>query len=223
MNIMYMFFKNEALYVNDLIICNEYSIDCAHADDNPCTHFDRSRICLSSVGTFWCQFVHQLSHELCHCSTSRVQLPKSIQWFDEFICCCSSFLVEKYISVSTDGKYDYMYGNNTAEIFHKYLEIEQDDHIYQVENTKEFFASHRKQYETNQNIIKEHDVFVYEFFRRIGHNWIGLSFVGKMWRIGFDGGCSIEEYLSKLSCICNLEENKILNTITELFGIYAST
>lgn len=132
MNIMYTVFKNEALYVNDLIICNKYSANCAYTDDNPCTHFDRSRICISSTGAFWCQFVHQLSHELCHCSTSRIQLPQSIRWFDEFICCCSSFLVEKYISISTVGKYDYMFGNNTAGTFREYLEIKQNGHIYQV-------------------------------------------------------------------------------------------
>lgn len=219
MNIMYTIFKNDALYENNLIISNSYSVDCAFADDEPCTHPDRSRICISSTGAFWCQFVHQLSHELCHCSTSRVQLPQPIKWFDEFICCCSSFLVETYISISTNGNYNYMFGNNTAKIFCEYLGIEQSGHIYQVENTKEFFTIHRTQYETNQNLIKNHDVFVYEFFRRIGQNWSGLSFVGKMWKIKLDGCFSVEEYLSRLSISCTSEENVILNVIKEIFGI----
>lgn len=219
MNIMYTLFKNDALYENNLLICNSYSVNCEFADDEPCTHFDRSRICISSMGGKWCQFVHQLSHELCHCSTSRVQLPQPIKWFDEFICCCSSFLVEKYISISTNGKYDYMFGNNTAETFREYLEIKQSGHIYQVENTKEFFTIHRTQYETNQNLIKNHDVFVYEFFRRIGQNWSGLSFIGKMWKVNLDDCSSIEEYLLRLSIICTSEEHEILNVIKEIFGI----
>ena len=219
MNIMYTVFKNDALYENNLIICNSYSVNCEFADDKPCTHPDRSRICISSTGAFWCQFVHQLSHELCHCSTSKIQLPQPIKWFDEFICCCSSFLVEKYISISTNGKYDYMFGNNTAKTFREYLEIKQSGHIYQVENTKKFFTIHRMIYETNQNLIKNHDVFVGEFFRRIGQNWSGLSFVGKMWKVNLDDCSSIEEYLLRLSIICTSEENEILNVIKEIFGI----
>lgn len=219
MNIMHSVFKNDALYENNLIICNSYSVNCEFADDKPCTHFDRSRICISSTGDFWCQFVHQLSHELCHCSTSRIQLPQPIKWFDEFICCCSSYLVEKYISISTNGKYDYMFGNNTAETFREYLEIKQSGHIYQVNDCKDFFKINRTQYETDQNLIKNHDVFVYKFFRRIGQNWSGLSFVGKMWKVNLDGCYSIEEYLSRLSTISTSEENKILNVIKEIFGL----
>ena len=219
MDIMYTLFKNDGLYENDLIICNSCSVDCAFADDEPCTHPDRSRVCISCTGAFWCQFVHQLSHELCHCSTSRIQLPQAIKWFDEFICCCYSFLVEKYISISTNGKYDYMFGDNTAKFFCEYLGKEQSGHIYQVENTKEFFTINRTLYETNQNLIKNHDVFVYEFFRRIGQNWSGLSFVGKMWKVNLDSCFSIEEYLSRLSIRCTSEENVILNVIKEIFGI----
>ncbi|MBO7149335.1 MAG: hypothetical protein J6V71_00410 [Clostridia bacterium] len=218
-NIMYSFFKNEALYQNDLEISNIYTVSCVFADDNPCTHFDRSRICISSTGSYWCQFVHQLSHELCHCSTSRIQFPQSIKWFDEFICCCSTFLVEKFISTSTNGEYNYMFGDKTAEIFRDYLEIKQVGHIYQAKSTKEFFAIHREQYEANQNLIKNHDVFVYEFFCRIGQTWGGLSFIGKMWKVKLNKCCSIEEYLSRLSNICNSEENRVLNIIREIFGI----
>lgn len=127
--------------------------------------------------------------------------------------------METYISISTNGKYDYMFGDNTAKIFCKYLEIKQSGHIYQVENTKEFFTIHRRLYEINQNLIKNHDVFVYEFFRRIGQNWSGLSFVGKMWKVNLDGCFSIEEYLSRLSISCTAEENGILNVIKEIFGV----
>lgn len=74
-------------------------------------------------------------------------------------------------------------------------------------------------YETNQNLIKKHDVFVYEFFRRIGQNWSGLSLIGKMWKVNLDDCSSIEEYLSRLSIICTSEENEILNVIKEIFGI----
>lgn len=219
MTIMYMAFKNDALYINNLMICYSGSVNCPFSNDEPCTHFDRSSVCISSTGSYWCQFVHQLSHELCHCSTSRTQLPQSIRWFDEFICCCSSFLVEKYISMSINGKYDYMFGKNTAKTFCKYLEIEQEGHVYNVENTKDFFAHYKAQYEANQNLIKKHDVFVHEFFRRVGQNRRGLSFIGKMWKVKLNDCCSIEEYLLRLSLLCNSEENEILNIAIELFGI----
>lgn len=219
MSIMYSVFKNEALYQNNLEISNIYAVNCKFANNNPCTHFDRSKICICSTGSYWCQFVHQLSHELCHCSTSRIQLPQSIQWFDEFICCCSSFLVEKYIATSTNGQYNYMFGDNTAEIFGNYLEIKQTGHVYQTKNTKDFFTTHRAQHESNQNLIKEHDVFVYEFFSKIGQDWEGLSFVGKLWKVELNDCYSIEEYLSRLSIMCNSKENEILNVITEIFGI----
>ncbi len=219
MNIMYRFFQNDELYSNDLNIYYIGSVNCVFANDNPCTHFDRSIICLSSTGPFWCQFIHQLSHELCHCSTSRTQLPQSIRWFDEFICCCSSFLVEKFISISTNGIYDYLYGNNTSRTFREYLQIEQQGHIYRTENSKDFFAIYREQYEINQNLVKKHDIFVYEFFRKLGQNWYGLSFIGKMSKVKLNNCYSIEEYLSRLSLLCNSKENETLNIIIELFGI----
>lgn len=222
MDIMYNVFKNDALYTNNLEICNISSVSCVFATNAPCTHYDRSRICISSAGTFWCQFVHQLSHELCHCSTSRAPFPQSIKWFDEFICCCSSYLVKKYISLSTNGKYVYMYGINTAKTFCEYLQIKQSEHIYQVENTKDFFAVYKAEYEKDQDLIKKHDVFVYEFFLRIGQNWRGLSFIGKMWKVPLNDCYSIEEYLSRLSLLCDSEENEILNTVIELFGINLS-
>lgn len=222
MDIMYVVFKNDALYTNNLEICHTASVNCKFASDSPCTHFDRSRICISSAENFWCQFVHQLSHELCHCSTSRKQLPQVIKWFDEFICCCSSFLVEKYISMSTNEKYDYMYGKHTTKIFREYLEIVQQGHVYEAENTRDFFANYRAEYESNQNIIKKHDVFVYEFFRKLGHNWSGLSFIGKMWKVNLNDCYSIEEYLSRLSLLCDSKENEVLDVVIELFGVKVS-
>lgn len=57
MEIMQTFFKNEALYTKDLIICNIHSVKCPFVDENPCTHFDRSQICLTTTGLYWCQFV----------------------------------------------------------------------------------------------------------------------------------------------------------------------
>ena len=78
-DIMFRYFHNAALFKNDLQIINIHVSNCPWADENPCTHFDRSRICLNVDGAFWCQFAHQLSHELCHCSTSRQQLPQKIK------------------------------------------------------------------------------------------------------------------------------------------------
>ena len=219
MDIMYMFFRNDGLYESDLIISNIASVNCPYADDRPCSHFDRSRICISASNAFWCQFVHQLSHELCHCSTSRRPLPQQVKWFDEFICCCSSFLVEKHISTSTNGKYDYMFKNDTAKEFRMYLEIKQIDHIYKTENTQNMFSNYREQYERNSDLIKKHDVFVYEFFRRMERDWHGLSFVGKMWKVNTDDCFAVEEFLSRLSSLCDSAEKEALNTIVELFGL----
>lgn len=219
LKIMQTFFKNEALYTNDLIICNIHSVKCHFADENPCTHFDRSRICITTTSSYWCQFVHQLSHELCHCSTSKTQLPQSIKWFDEFICCCSSFLVEKHISNSTNTQYNYMFGITTPKTFNDYLKVKQDGHIYQIENIKAFVEKHRHQYVENENLIKKHDLYVLEFFNRINTNWQGLSFVGKMWKIDTTNSMSIEEYLSELHSICNSEERDALKIISDIFSI----
>lgn len=221
LDIMYMFFKNDGLYESDLTICNITSVNCRYADDRPCTHPDRSKICINSSQRHWCQFVHQLSHELCHCSTSRCPLPLQIKWFDEFLCCCSSFLVEKYISTSTNEKYNYMFGNDTANAFGEYLKTELNGHIYKTDNVKNMFFRCRELYEKNQNLIKEHDVYVYEFFRRIGSNWHGLSFIGKMWKVNTDSCFSVEEFLSRLSLLCDSAEKEKLKTVVELFGLGA--
>ena len=219
MGIMRTFFKNDGLYENNLEICNIVSTKCQYADDRPCTHFDRSRICINSSDGHWCQFVHQLSHELCHCSTSRVQLPQQIQWFDEFICCCSSFLVEKFISTSKDDKYNYMYSRDTAKTFHDYLEIEEVDHLYSTDSTQKLFSSFRKLYEKDPNLIKNHDVYIREFFQRTDSNWDGLSFVGKMWKVNINNILTVEDFLSRLLLRCNSAERNALNVVIELFGL----
>ena len=191
-DIMFRYFHNDALFKNDLQIIDIHTANCPWADENPCTHFDRSRICLNVQGTYWCQFIHQLSHELCHCSTSRHQLPQKIKWFDEFICCCSSCLVETIISLDRTHRYDYMFPSRAAEVFSKYLRTEIDGNIYEVESTTEFFAINRKKYEANQNLIKSHEVYIRSFFETLNGDFSGLSFVGKMYLVQTDDDMIIE-------------------------------
>ena len=217
--IMKSFFKNDALYTSDLTIQSITKRNCFCEDLLPCTHDDRSIICISSDGAYWCQFIHQLSHELCHCSTSRISLPKKIRWFDEFVCCCSSFFVEKYISSINDGRYDYMFGEKTNDVFYDYFNGEQIGHVYKVKDTKDFFALHRKQYEQDENLIKKHDVYVRRLFELIGDNLTGFSFVGKMWKVGINECETIESYLAKLLNICNEEEKLTIDIVLNIFGI----
>ena len=218
-SIMELFLKNDALYTGDLTIQSITDSNCIFADDSPCTHYDRSIICISSIGTRWCQFIHQLSHELCHCSTSRISLPQKIKWFDEFICCCASFLVEQYISSINNGRFDYMYGERTKDVFYDYFNGEQIGHVYKVKDTKDFFALHRKQYEQDENLIKKHDVYVRRLFELIGDNLTGFSFVGKMWKVGINECETIESYLAKLINICNEEEKLTIDIVLNIFGI----
>ena len=218
-DIMFRYFHNDALFKNDLQIIDIHTANCPWADENPCTHFDRSRICLNVQGTYWCQFIHQLSHELCHCSTSRHQLPQKIKWFDEFICCCSSYLVETIISLDRTHRYDYMFPGRAAEVFGKYLRTEIDGNIYVVEKTTEFFAINRKNYEANQNLIKSHEVYIRSFFETLNGDFSGLSFVGKMYLVRTDDEMVVEDFLQQLLELCDTKEQSIIYQICKLFGI----
>lgn len=218
-DIMFRYFHNDALFKNDLQIIDIHTANCPWADENPCTHFDRSRICLNVQGAFWCQFVHQVSHELCHCSTSRQQLPQKIKWFDEFICCCSSYLVETIIAQETTQKYEYMFFGRTKESFLDYLKIESEGHIYRVDNIQEFFADNKEQYLKNENLIKKHDVYVRTFFETLIGDFSGLSFVGKMYLVRTDDEMVVEDFLQQLLKLCDTKEQSIIYQICKLFGI----
>lgn len=218
-NIMYRYFNNEILFRNDLIIYNIKSLDCLCAGEDPCTHYDRSHICLNVDGAHWCQFVHQLSHELCHCSTSRTQLPQNIKWFDEFICCCSSYLVELIISQETSGLYNYMFGESTSKNFADYLLIEEKEHIYCVDSIRTFFKYNRKGYESDQNLIKKHDFYCVELFNKLNNNFNGLTFVGKMHLVQLFDCMNIEQFITALKAICDEKENNVINQIIDVFGI----
>ena len=218
-DIMSIYFRNDALFRSPLLICLRSSVNCLTPTTVPCTHPDRRNICITSTNSHWCQFVYQLSHELCHCSTSQVQLPQKIKWFDEFICCCSSFLVETHISKQNDTKYNYMFGSDTSKNFYEYLNSQQIGHIYQKTNISDFFKNKREEYEKNENLIKSHDFYVNEFFRKIGESLKGLSFVGKMRDVPLYNCDTIEDYLSRLSFLCNSEEIETLKVIVDLFGL----
>lgn len=216
--IMFYYFHNKALFLNDLQIVNIHSVNCEYADEDPCTHYDRSRICLNVEGPFWCQFVHQLSHELCHCSTSRRSLPQKIKWFDEFICCCSSYLTETVIAHNNENRYDYMFPDRVAQVFSDYLKKEISEHIYDVESTQDFFNLNRKNYETDANLIKSHDVYVRKFFESLDGDFSGLTFVGKMYLVEVESDITIELFLEKLLALCVDKERVVIYQICDLFG-----
>jgi len=212
-DIMFRFFHNDALFINDLQIVDITDINCPYADENPCTHFDRSRVCLNAPSAYWCQFLHQLNHELCHCSTSCVTLPQKIKWFDEFICCCSAYLVEKIIAQNNHHKYDAMFLEVTSKIFTDYLLIEQEGHIYHIDNSCDFFEKNKENYLRDENLIKKHDVYVRSFFDSLQDDFSGLSFVGKMCLVQIENDMYIGEYLLKLLALCNKNEKATIYQI----------
>lgn len=217
--IMFRYFHNDALLNNDLQIISLHASDCPYADKNPCTHYDRSCVCLNVDGAYWCQFVHQLSHELCHCSTSRRTFPQKIKWFDEFICCCSSFLVETIMATESSQKYDYMFMEKTSEVFSSYIGIKESEHIYEVDNVQEFFSRYRESYQQDENLIKKHDVYVRKLFEFLRGDFSGLSFVGKMYLVPIDNDMIIEQYLQRLLQICDEKERAIIYQICNIFGL----
>ncbi len=194
---------------------------CQH--DFPCTHPDRSTICLTVFDNDWCKFVFQLSHELGHCSTSRHNLPKNIKWFDEFICCFSSWVVINHFVKNIMPSSSIMFGNNksTQDAFYYYynLLLAQDKHIYDITDTADFFLKNYDAYLKNENLIKQHDFYYIKFYDELEEDYHGLSFIGKLHLIDTENVCNIVDYLTKLIKFCNDTEKRLVKKICELFGI----
>ncbi len=201
------------------ISCSE--LYCQH--DFPCTHPDRSLICLTVFDYDWCKFVFQLSHELCHCSTSRKNLPQNIKWFDEFLCCFSSWVVINHYIKNVMPSSSEMFGNvkSTQDAFYYYynLLLNQDNHIYDVFNTADFFSKNYDSYLKDENLIKQHDIYYLKFYDELNDDFTGLSFIGKLHLIDTEHNCDIAGYLTKLIKLCNDVEIRTISKICKLFGI----
>lgn len=184
---------------------------------NPCTCPDRKHICISSIGTSWCQYIYQLSHELCHNITSRRTLLQKVKWFDEFLCCFTSYFVLSQIAA---GKYDLSYAyNDYKTIILNYRNGKQDGHIYECNNMKNWFAEYRTKYENEQNLIKSHDFFHIKFYRLLNDNYKGLSFIGKLHDLELSADCVVENQIEALMPNLNYEEEKVVKIITDMFGL----
>lgn len=206
----------------DLCISNENSVNCIEANDCPCTCPNRNNICIAVQDNHWCQFVYQLAHELCHCTTSRKTLPQSIKWFDEFICCFSSYFVLYYIAfIDKDINLINLYDDN-HKVFKEYWENikTRKDQTTRVKDTKQFYNKNKVQYIKDENLIKKHDVYYIEFFNSLNNNFKGLKFIGKMHEIEVYDGITIEKYLQRLINLCDKQEEKeCVYKIIDIFGL----
>ncbi|MDD4120569.1 MAG: hypothetical protein PHG90_03150 [Clostridia bacterium] len=195
------------------------AIQCSYAHKLPCAHYDGSQICLTVADCHWCKFVYQLSHELCHCITFRRQLPQTIKWFDEFLCCFCSYFIENIIAYDNDNHYNYMF-DNANDVFKEYIELNKDqDSVYYVQDTKQFYRQNREKYINDQNLIKMHDVYYINFFNSLNGDYTGLTFIGKIHTINTFDGITIEQSINELLRICNDNEKRAVNNIIEIFGI----
>jgi hypothetical protein len=191
---------------------------CGTKDDLPCAHYDRSIICIGSKGFLWCQFVHQFAHELCHCTTSRKQLPQKIKWFDEFLCCFTSYFVEHQIATNADYDLSFCY-SKYKETFTEYKNSKQQEHIYDCLDTKSSFLTNRNNYEADGNLIKKHDYYYIDLFNKLDNNFNGLSIIGKIHAIQLKHDPLVEDLLSALFQIANEKEQEVLNIIIDIFGV----
>lgn len=212
-------------YLNDFPLLIQH-VSCADAKcskDLPCTHPDRSKICITVENTDWLQFVYQVSHELCHISTSRKFLPQTLKWFDEFICCLSSWLVFYHIRIKGNKLLFALYQANISELVMNYtgklLLYRYPDNTIAVKNTSEFFKTNYSLYIQDQDLIKKHDVYYLSLCHILSYNFTGLSFVGKLHKIETHDEMTIEEYLTEAIKLCDAKEINAIKIICNIFGL----
>lgn len=211
------FYQNSFINKYPLQVCLRKTISCDDDLIHPCSHYDRSRICLTVEDTYWCQFIFQFSHELCHCTTSRKPLPQNIKWFDEFLCCFTSYFVLKQFE-RNDHIISSLYSNNPL-VFSEYLNIRQEGHIYEKDNTQSMFKLLCPKYIANENLIKQHDVYYINFFNSLNGNYTGLSFIGKIHNVDVENLDDISDFFTRLKPLCNSNEIDTINCICNIFGI----
>lgn len=212
-------------YLNDFPLLIQH-ISCADAccsKDFPCTHPDRSKICITVENTDWLQFIYQASHELCHISTSRTSLPQTLKWFDEFICCLSSWIVLYHISSNGSKLLSTLYQSDVSELVMSYmgklLLYRYPDNTISVKNTTEFFKANYSLYVQDQNLIKKHDVYYLSLCHVLQYDFSGLSFVGKLHKIETTDEMTINEYLEEAIKLCDADERNAIKIICDIFGL----
>ena len=194
---------------------------CNDSDEFPCTHPDRSIICIVEKGYDWWRFVHQISHELCHCITSRENLPQGIKWFDEFLCCFASYFVENMIA---QGKCltESRICEDVPKTFQDYIKQRQNGHIYAIygNDTQTFFKTNYPLYLNDENLIKNHDVLFRTFFENLKGDYDGLTIIGKIHLIEKSADETVHGLLRKLKTLANNKEMAVIDIITVLFGLH---
>lgn len=216
-NVLNNFYKNEYINVYPLQICLRKNVMCNGDITHPCTHFDRSRICITTDEAYWCQFIFQFSHELCHCTTSRKNLPQNIKWFDEFICCFTSYFVLKQFENNSDV-ISRLYSNSMTT-FSNYIKEITKGQIYTTQNTQEMFSEFYTDYLKHEDLIKQHDAYYTHFYEMMKGNFNGLSFIGKMHLVNTETVVDIVSYLEQLKKLCDKDETIKINMICDIFGI----
>ncbi len=186
----------------------------------PFCSYDRSKIHIASEGAYWCQFTYQLAHELCHCSTSRKQLPQNIKWFDELICCLSSWIVLNKFATNPSASIVLLYVREdfTKSAFANYV----NDIVSKVdltENTVEKFNKNYSEYKNNENLIKQHHIYYIKFYNALNGYFSGLSFVGKMHLVETNENMEFEEFIIKLKDLCDEKENSTLDSLLKILGL----
>lgn len=211
-------------YLNDFPFLIQH-VSCADAGcskDFPCTHPDRSKICITVENADWLQFIYQASHELCHISTSRKSLPQTLKWFDEFICCLSSWIVFYHIKTKGNKLLSTLYQANISELVMDYmgklLLYRYPDNTIAVKNTQEFFQLNYSSYIQDQNLIKKHDVYYLSLCHALSYNFTSLSFVGKLHMIKTHNEMTIEQYLTEAIKLCDTNERNAIKIICDIFG-----
>lgn len=190
---------------------------CEDKSENPCSHPDRSRICLNVEDTYWCQYIFQLSHELCHCITSRNNLPKAIRWFDEFLCCFTSYFILKQFE-SDYEIVNYLYPNN-KEAFKRYISDIEKLGLKSETDPKKLFINKREEYLCNEDKIKKDDIYYLYLYRKLNTDFSGLSFIGKIHLIDFSEVRDVETLMSKLIADATENELGVLDIISDLFSL----
>ena len=222
--IMNEYFAIDYLEDYPLLVQHVSFADAGCLRDFPCTHPDRSKICITVDANDWLQFIYQVSHELCHVSTSRKSLPQTLKWFDEFICCLSSWLVMYHIE--TFGSYSLQNNLEVDDIkkemlyyMGKILMYQYHSNVIAVEDTKKFFKENYSLYIQDQNSIKKHNVYYLSLCNELHYDFSGLSFVGKLHMIETHNEMTIEEYLTEAVKLCNLNEISTIEIICGIFGL----
>ena len=124
--------------------------------------------------------------------TSLVNLPQSLKWFDEFICCLSSWVVFYHIKTCGNSYFASLYTSDIKQEIMIYmgqiLLYRYPNNVIAVQNTKEFFNQNYNLYIKDENLIKSHDVYYLSLCQALNYSFKGFTFIGKLHNIKtYDG------------------------------------